>query len=84
MSPELAVAFVAAVPGTIAAAASWVSARNGRRTQAIVNGNGKGNLTVMIEELLDWKDSHAQLHLSEAEQTAKFRRDVRKHIREHA
>jgi hypothetical protein len=55
MSDAVAVALVAAIPATISALAAW---KNSRTTRKIVQGNGQGDVGVMLGKLTKWSRQH--------------------------
>lgn len=62
------VAVVAVIPSTLMALRAW---RSAEATNQVVQGNGKGNHTVMLERLVDqvdqlveWTESHGEEHES--------------------
>lgn len=55
MAEPIIVAIIAAVPSTIAATAAWA---NARKTNQQIQGNGKGSLVSMVEDLLEWQVGH--------------------------
>ena len=60
MDPTIAVAFIAAAPATIAALAGW---RNSKESKRIMQGNGKGSVDKMLEDVLDWQGRHDARHV---------------------
>lgn len=59
MSETVVVAVITAIPATIAATAA---ARSAWKTNKQIQGNGKGTLVSMVEDILDWQIDHDRKH----------------------
>lgn len=57
--PTILAAAIAAIPSTIAATAAFVKAW---QTNKQMQGNGKGSLVSMVEDIIDWQVDHDVEH----------------------
>jgi hypothetical protein len=62
------------VPVLVVSIPAWINARSARETRRIVTGNGKGDVSKMLETLIDWQGEHDQHHRDLHAKRGLFRR----------